>query len=181
MNGDPFSQITIFKPTRLAALKAWLFSICSGLTLAAVSLWIDIVAISAILIGICALCLPVIYGATSQFALIRVSAGLIGAALGLVSLWGLRYGLEFSWADLVQRIQSGPFAFIEHFMATSDRFATATTVENGRTSQGPSPTMMAWMAGTAILGMMPILGALQGPKAMQALRNMRAKQETGSY
>ncbi|ABD57013.1 hypothetical protein [Jannaschia sp. CCS1] len=163
----------------MAGLKACLFSTFCGVCLAAISIWVDLVALSAILIALSALVLPVLYGATSRFLIIRVVIGVVGAIIGLASLWLLRYGLEFSWSGLAEQVQLGPAVFIDHFMSASDRFQTASGVDGARSSEGPSPKMMAWMGGTAILGMMPVLGAVQGPKAMQAWHYMRDRWQKG--
>ncbi len=172
------SQPTAFQPVPMAGLKALLASAFCGLCLAAVSIWLDFVVISAFLTGFSALCLPVIYGATSRLLVVRAVIGIIGTVLGLSGLWLLHFSLEFSWEMLVEQLQFGPVAFIDHFTSASSRFQGSVSFESGRSSEGPSSKMMAWMAATAILGMMPIVGALQGPKPMQTWRAMRDRRRS---
>lgn len=155
-------------------LLALLASLGLGAGYAASTMWLDSIVVAALFIIIAAFVLPTLYGATSRFAIIRVILGLIGAALGLAALWGLRYGLEFSWSELWTLVGRDPMAAIDRFTGSSDRFQFPITTDAGSQSQGPSPTTMVWMAHSVMLGVMPIFGAISGPKAMDAIRRMRA-------
>lgn len=155
-------------------LRAWVISLFLGSIYSALGHWIDFIILPATLLVCGALVLPMVYGGTAPRFLVRLLIACVGAVLGTCALWGVWYGLEFSWAALAEVTKMSPQQMLDRIIALSDQYTYSVETEYGTNDHGTGFTKVIWATETAVFVASPILGAIIGPRGLQRFRQYAA-------
>ena len=158
-------------------LRAWVISIFLAGAYSGLGHWIDLIILPVALLVCAVVFLPMVYGGTAKGIMLRLVIAVIGGLIGVVMLWGIWYALEFSWPALVDAFKLSPQQMVDRILALSDQYTYSVETDYGTNTHGTGFTKAIWATETAAFGLMPVIGALIGPRGINAFRRWAAKYE----
>ncbi len=155
------------KPT--SAPVALITALLGGAAFGASSSLIPLIKLNAMIL-ILALLLSLIAHLGLQRGLIaNLLVALVSAALAVVAMWAVWYGLEQGFARLVAVLQQGPKGIVETLRLLASTTSVRVTMSGSTTTHGPDEMRLFWIAETAVLALTPVLGALFSPLARRRI------------